>query len=57
VELRELDQVHVIDARHYLPEPTELADTLYPRVSVVVSLSGLCEPNKVDYLHRLRSIA
>ncbi|HUO40816.1 MAG TPA: hypothetical protein VMU34_24555 [Mycobacterium sp.] len=55
--MRELDQVHVIDARHYLPEPTELADTLYPRVSVVVSLSGLCEPNKVDYLHRLRSIA
>ena len=57
-DLQELNQVQVVDARHYLPEPTELVDTLlHPHTSIVVDLSGLAEPNKIDYLHRLRSTA
>lgn len=55
VELGELNQVQVIDARHYLPEPTELVNTLlHPNNSVVLDLSALVEPDKLDYLHRLR---
>ncbi|MBS4730703.1 HAD hydrolase family protein [Mycobacterium sp. SM1] len=58
VELRELSQVQAVDARHYLPEPTELLDTmLRPNNSIVVDLSALDEPDKIDYLRRLRSIA
>ena len=57
VELGEFNQVHVIDARHHLPEPAELVDTLHPHTSVVVDLSGLAGPHKTDYLHRLRSAA
>ena len=39
--LQELNQVQVVDARHYLPEPTELVDTmLRPQTSIVVDLSG-----------------
>ena len=56
-DLQELNQVQVVDARHDLAEPTELVDTLlHPQTSIVVDLSGLAEPNKIDYLHRLRSI-
>ncbi|MGA9676917.1 MAG: chemotaxis protein CheB [Mycobacterium sp.] len=55
-DLQELNQVQVVDARHYLPEPTELVNTLlHPHTSIVVDLSGLAEPEKIDYLHRLRS--
>jgi hydroxymethylpyrimidine pyrophosphatase-like HAD family hydrolase/ribosomal protein L39E len=58
VELRALNQVQVVDGRHHLPEPTELVDTMLgPHTSIVVDLSGLAEPNKVDYLHRLRLAA
>ena len=57
VELGEFNQVQVIDARHHLPEPAELVDTLHPHTSVVVDLSGLAGPHKTDYLHRLRSAA
>ena len=56
--LQELNQVQVADARHYLPEPTELVNTLlHPHTSILVDLSGLAEPKKIDYLHRLRSTA
>ena len=55
-ELRELSQVQVVDARHYLPDPTELVNTLlHPYNSVVLDMSALPDPHKVDYLHRLRS--
>lgn len=58
MELQELSQVQVVDARHYLPEPPELVNTLlHPGTSVVLDMSGLAEPDKVDYLHRLRSAA
>ena len=57
VELQEFNQVQVVDARHHLPEPTELVDTLRPHTSVVVDLSGLTSPHKTDYLHRLWSAA
>ena len=30
LELQEFNQVQVVDARHQLPEPTELVDTLHP---------------------------
>jgi hydroxymethylpyrimidine pyrophosphatase-like HAD family hydrolase len=57
-DLQELNQVQVVDARHYLPEPTELVNTLlHPHTSIVVDLSGLAEPKKINYLHRLRSTA
>ena len=57
VELGELSQVEVVDARHHLPQPDELVDTLHPHTSIVVDLSGLAAPHKMDYLHRLRSAA
>ncbi|MCI4674131.1 helicase HerA domain-containing protein [Candidatus Mycolicibacterium alkanivorans] len=57
VEFGELARVQVVDARHHLPEPHELVDTLHPHISIVVDLSGLTSPHKVDYLHRLRSAA
>jgi len=58
LELQELNQVQVVDARRYLPEPTELVDTLlHPDTSIVADLSGLAEPIKVDYVHRLWSTA
>jgi hydroxymethylpyrimidine pyrophosphatase-like HAD family hydrolase len=56
-ELRQFNQVQVVDARHYLPEPAELVDTLHPHTSIVVDLSGLAGPHKSDYLHRLRRTA
>ncbi len=57
VELGESNQVRVIDARHHLPEPAELVDTLHPHTSVVVDLSGLASPHKTEYLRRLWSAA
>jgi hypothetical protein len=56
-ELRELNQVRIVDAGRYLPEPAELATMLGPRTSIVADLSALAEPTKVNYLHRLRSAA
>jgi hydroxymethylpyrimidine pyrophosphatase-like HAD family hydrolase len=57
-QLQELSQVQIVDARHYLPEPTELVNTLlHPCTSIVVDLCGLATAKKVDYLHRLRSTA
>lgn len=58
VELQELNQVQAVDARHYLPEPTELVDTLlHPYSSIVLDLSALAGSDKTDYLHRLRLTA
>ena len=58
LELRELSQVVVVDATTRLPEPTELVNTLlHPYASIVLDASGLAQPNKADYLHRLRSAA
>ncbi|WP_077085753.1 HAD family hydrolase [Mycobacterium rhizamassiliense] len=55
VQLQQFNQVQVVDAGHYLPEPAELVNTLHPYSSVVVDMSGVAEPTKVDYVHRLRS--
>lgn len=52
--LQQLNQLHIVDARRYLPEPIELLSMLGPRSSVVVDLSALTQSTKVDYLHRLR---
>ena len=57
VQLRELNGVQVIEGRHDLPEPTDLVNALHPQSSVVVDMSGVAEPAKVEYLHRLRSTA
>ncbi|HYB35906.1 MAG TPA: HAD hydrolase family protein [Mycobacterium sp.] len=56
-QLQELKQVQVVDARHYLPEPTELVSLLRPLTSIVVDLCGLAEPNRIDYMRRLRKTA
>lgn len=54
-ELQDLSRVQIVDARHYLPEPTELVSTLlHPHSSIVLDMSGLTEQDKLDYLHRLR---
>jgi len=54
-ELRGLNQVQVVDARHYLPQPIELASTLLrPNNSIVLDMSGLAQRDKPDYLRRLR---
>ena len=57
LELQEFNQVQVVDARHQLPEPAELMDTLHPQTSIVLDLSGLAGPHKIDYLHQLWSAA
>lgn len=58
VELEDLGQVQIVDARRYLPEPTELVHTmLHPHISVVVDMSGAAEPKKIDYIRSLRSTA
>lgn len=57
VQLRELNRVDVIDGCHHLPEPADLVSSLGPQSSVVVDMSGIAEPAKADYLHRLRSTA
>ena len=56
LQLQQLNQVHVVDG-HHLPEPAELVNALRPHSGVVVDLSGLAEPSKSDYVHRLRSTA
>lgn len=55
-ELRTLNQVQVVDTRHYLPQPIELVSTLLrPDNSIVLDMSGLAERDKPDYLRRLRT--
>jgi hydroxymethylpyrimidine pyrophosphatase-like HAD family hydrolase len=55
-ELRNLKHVQVVDARHYLPQPIELANTLlHPNSSIVLDMSGLAQRDKPDYLRRLRT--
>ncbi len=55
-ELGNLAQVQVVDAHHYLPQPTELVNTLlHPNNSIVLDLSGLAIRDKPDYLRRLRT--
>jgi phosphoglycolate phosphatase (TIGR01487 family) len=56
-QLQELNEVQVIDGRHHLPQPTELVNSLHPHSSMVVDMSGVAEPAKIEYLHRLRSTA
>ena len=55
--LQQLNNVDLVDARHYLPEPAELVNMLGPHASIVVDLSRLAEPAKIDYVHRLRPAA
>jgi phosphoglycolate phosphatase (TIGR01487 family) len=55
VELKDLDDVTVVDGRH-LPEPSDLADSLRPRTSLVIDLSSVEPETKIDYVHRLRSV-
>lgn len=55
VQLQQLNQVQVVDDGHHLPEPADLVNTLHPHSSMVVDMSGLPEPSKIDYMHRLRS--
>ncbi|BBX61240.1 phosphoglycolate phosphatase [Mycobacterium saskatchewanense] len=57
VQLQQLNGVRVVDGGHHLPEPTELVTNLDPRTSLVVDLSGVPDPTKMEYLHRLRSTA
>lgn len=57
VQLQQLNQVQLLDGAHHLLEPAELVHALRPDSSVVVDLSGLAEPRKSDYVHRLRSTA
>lgn len=52
--LRELDGVHVIDSRRYLPEPSVLVDILHPGTSLVVDLSANDQSDTRAYVHRLR---
>jgi hydroxymethylpyrimidine pyrophosphatase-like HAD family hydrolase len=56
LQLQQLNQVHVVDGNH-LPEPAELVNALRPHSGMVVDLSGLAEPSKSGYVHRLRSTA
>ena len=57
VQLRELSQVQVVDGGDYLTEPAELVNALHPHSSMVIDMSGLADPIKLAYLHRLRSTA
>ena len=57
LQLRQLSEVQVVDGDHHLPEPAELVNALRPYSSMVVDLSELAEPDKIDYMHRLRSTA
>jgi hypothetical protein len=57
LQLQQLNQVQVLDGGHRLPEPAEVVNTLRPQSSMVVDLSGLAEPSKTDYVHRLWSTA
>lgn len=57
LQLQQLGHVQIVDARHHLPEPAELVNALCPDSGIVVDLSGLAEPGKTDYVHRLRATA
>lgn len=57
LQLQQLNQVQVVDYGHHLPEPAEIVNSLRPDSSLVVDLSGMGEPGKTDYVHRLRSTA
>ncbi|OBH27587.1 HAD family hydrolase [Mycobacterium sp. E342] len=57
LQLQQLGHVQVVDAGHHLPEPAELVKALRPNSGMVVDLSGVAEPGKTDYVHRLRSTA
>ncbi len=57
VQLQQLHGVRVVDGRDHLPGPIELVNSLDPRTSLVVDMSGVAEPTKMEYLHRLRSTA
>ncbi|MEE6176717.1 HAD hydrolase family protein [Mycobacterium sp. 050134] len=57
VQLQQLTGVRVVDGRDHLPEPIELVTGLDPRTSLVVDMSGVPDPVKMEYLHRLRSTA
>lgn len=57
VQLQQLHGVRVVDGRDHLPEPVELVNSLDPRTSLVVDMSGVAEATKMDYLHRLRFTA
>ncbi|MGV7868052.1 HAD hydrolase family protein [Mycobacterium kansasii] len=57
VQLQQLNRVQVFDGGHHLPEPVELLTMLQPHSSMVVDMSALSEPSKVDYMYRLRSAA
>lgn len=54
-QLRGLDNVVLVDSRHYLPEPSELVDMLHPSSSMVVDISNLVDSDKSSYVHRLRA--
>ncbi|GAB3217442.1 HAD-IIB family hydrolase [Mycolicibacterium hippocampi] len=56
-QLKELDNVVLVDSRHYLPEPGELVEMLHPSTSMIVDLSALEATDKGDYVHRLRFAA
>lgn len=55
-ELRELDNVVLVDSRHNLVEPPDLVEMLHPATSLVVDLSALDAEAKSGYAHRLRSV-
>lgn len=57
VQLQQLNGVRVVDSRDHPFEPVELVNSLDPRTSVVVNMSGLAKPTMMEYLHRLRSTA
>jgi phosphoglycolate phosphatase-like HAD superfamily hydrolase len=58
VELEDLGRVQVIDARRYLPEPTELVNSLVrPGSSIVVDMSAIAAADKTDFVHLLRATA
>jgi soluble P-type ATPase len=57
VQLVQLSEVQVVEGRDHLPEPIELVNRLHPQSSMVVDMSGVVEPAKMEYLHRLRSTA
>ncbi|MGD1237568.1 HAD hydrolase family protein [Mycobacterium seoulense] len=57
LQLQQLGHVQVADGGLHPPEPAELVNALRPNAGMVVDLSGLAEPTKTDYVHRLRSTA
>ncbi len=55
-ELKELDNVVLVDIRHSPVEPPDLVEMLHPATSLVVDLSSLGAEAKSGYVHRLRSV-